>query len=278
MASNPHTKREEWTGQTGFILAAVGSAIGLGNIWRFPGVAYTNGGGAFLIPYLVALLTAGIPILLLDYALGHRYRGSSPAVFRRISRKWEALGWFQVIISLIIMTYYAVILAWALRYVFFSINEAWGADTLTFFISDFLQLSDPGASSNVVPGIFWPLVAVWSVAGIIIALGVAGGVEKLSRFFIPVLVVIFAALVVRALLLPGATAGLNAFFTPNWQALADPHVWIAAYSQIFFSLSVAFGIMLTYSSYLNKRTNVTSTGLVTGLANSSFEILAGIGV
>ncbi|MEW6868613.1 sodium-dependent transporter [Trueperella pyogenes] len=278
MASNPHTKREEWTGQTGFILAAVGSAIGLGNIWRFPGVAYTNGGGAFLIPYLVALLTAGIPILLLDYALGHRYRGSSPAVFRRISRKWEALGWFQVIISLIIMTYYAVILAWALRYVFFSINEAWGADTLTFFVSDFLQLSDPGASSNVVPGIFWPLVAVWSVAGIIIALGVAGGVEKLSRFFIPVLVVIFAALVVRALLLPGATAGLNAFFTPNWQALADPHVWIAAYSQIFFSLSVAFGIMLTYSSYLNKRTNVTSTGLVTGLANSSFEILAGIGV
>lgn len=275
---NPPAKREQWTGQYGFILAAVGSAIGLGNIWRFPGVAYTNGGGAFLIPYLVALLTAGIPILLLDYSLGHRYRGSSPTVFRRISRKWEALGWFQVIICLVIMAYYAVILAWAVRYMFFSVNEAWGDDTLSFFVGDFLQLSDPGAGSNVVPGIFWPLVAVWGAAAIIIALGVTRGLEKLSRFFIPFLIVIFAALVVRALFLPGAAEGLNSFFTPNWSALADPHVWIAAYSQIFFSLSVAFGIMLTYSSYLGKRTDVTSTGLVTGLANSSFEILAGIGV
>ncbi len=275
---NPPAKREQWTGQYGFILAAVGSAIGLGNIWRFPGVAYTNGGGAFLIPYLVALLTAGIPILLLDYSLGHRYRGSSPTVFRRISRKWEALGWFQVIICLVIMAYYAVILAWAVRYMFFSVNEAWGDDTLSFFVGDFLQLSDPGAGSNVVPGIFWPLVAVWSAAAIIIALGVTRGLEKLSRFFIPFLIVIFAALVVRALFLPGAAEGLNSFFTPNWSALADPHVLIAAYSQILFSLSVAFGIMLTYSSYLGKRTDVTSTGLVTGLANSSFEILAGIGV
>lgn len=275
---NPPAKREQWTGQYGFILAAVGSAIGLGNIWRFPGVAYTNGGGAFLIPYLVALLTAGIPILLLDYSLGHRYRGSSPTVFRRISRKWEALGWFQVIICLVIMAYYAVILAWAVRYMFFSVNEAWGDDTLSFFVGDFLQLSDPGAGSNVVPGIFWPLVAVWGAAAIIIALGVTRGLEKLSRFFIPFLIVIFAALVVRALFLPGAAEGLNSFFTPNWSALADPHVWIAAYSQIFFSLSVAFGIMLTYSSYLGKRADVTSTGLVTGLANSSFEILAGIGV
>ncbi|QOQ38419.1 sodium-dependent transporter [Trueperella pecoris] len=276
--NQPHTKREQWSGQYGFILAAVGSAIGLGNIWRFPGVAYTNGGGAFLIPYLVALLTAGIPILLLDYSLGHRYRGSSPAVFRRISKKWEALGWFQVVISLVIMTYYAVILAWAVRYMFFSFNEAWGSDTLNFFVGDFLQLSAPGEGANVVPGIFWPLVAVWTAAAIVIALGVTRGLERISRFFIPFLIVIFAALVIRALFLPGATAGLDAFFTPNWAALADPQVWIAAYSQIFFSLSVAFGIMLTYSSYLGKRTNVTSTGLVTGLANSSFEILAGIGV
>lgn len=275
---NPPAKREQWTGQYGFILAAVGSAIGLGNIWRFPGVAYTNGGGAFLIPYLVALLTAGIPILLLDYSLGHRYRGSSPTVFRRISRKWEALGWFQVMICLVIMAYYAVILAWAVRYMFFSVHEAWGDDTLSFFVGDFLQLSDPGAGSNVVPGVFWPLVAVWGAAAIVIALGVTRGLEKLSRFFIPFLIVIFAVLVVRALFLPGAAEGLNSLFTPNWSALADPQVWIAAYSQIFFSLSVAFGIMLTYSSYLGKRTDVTSTGLVTGMANSSFEILAGIGV
>lgn len=271
-------RREQWTGQYGFILAAIGSAVGLGNIWRFPGVAYTNGGGAFLIPYLVALLTAGIPILLLDYSLGHRFRGSAPSVFRRINRNFEVLGWLQVMISFVIITYYAVILAWAIRYTFFSFSEAWGDDTLTFFVGDFLQVSDPGLNADVVPGIFWPLVGLWVVAAIVMALGITGGLERVNKIFMPLLVIIFVTLVIRALMLPGASEGLNAFFTPNWQALGDPQVWIAAYSQIFFSLSVAFGIMLTYSSYLKRRSNIVPTGLVTGFANSSFEILAGFGV
>ncbi|MDO5025266.1 MAG: sodium-dependent transporter [Trueperella sp.] len=278
MSTKQPVKREQWTGQYGFILAAIGSAIGLGNIWRFPGVAYTNGGGAFLVPYLVALLTAGIPILLLDYAMGHRFRGSAPAVFRRISKRFEVVGWFQVLICLVITTYYAVILAWALRYVFFSVDTAWGSDTMTFFVGDFLKVSEPGFNSEVVPGIFWPLIAVWVATAVVIALGVSRGLEAASKIFMPVLVVIFAVLVVRALFLPGAAEGLNAFFTPNWAALTDPSVWIAAYSQVFFSLSVAFGIMLTYSSYLKKKTDVTSTAFVAGFANSSFEILAGIGV
>lgn len=270
--------REQWSGQFGFIMAAVGSAIGLGNIWRFPGIAYTNGGGAFLIPYLIALLTAGIPILLLDYSLGHRYRGSAPAVFRRINHKFEALGWFQVLICLVIMSYYAVILAWAVRYTFFSMNLAWGDDTMSFFTGEFLQVSDPGFNATIVPGVFWPLVAVWASVAVVIALGVTRGLESMNKIFVPLLVVIFIALVIRALFLDGALEGLNAFFTPNWSALANPSVWIAAYSQIFFSLSVAFGIMITYSSYLKKKSDITSTALVTGFANSSFEILAGIGV
>ena len=270
--------REQWSGQFGFIMAAVGSAVGLGNIWRFPGIAYTNGGGAFLIPYLIALLTAGIPILLLDYSLGHRFRGSAPTVFRRINHKIEALGWFQVLICLVIMSYYAVILAWAVRYTFFSTNLAWGEDTTAFFTGEFLKVSDPGFNATIVPGVFWPLVAVWGVTAIVIALGVTRGLESLNKVFVPLLVIIFMALVVRALFLDGALEGLNAFFTPNWAALADPSVWIAAYSQIFFSLSVGFGIMITYSSYLKKKSDITSTALVTGFANSSFEILAGIGV
>lgn len=277
--SSTHLKaRESWTGDFGFILAAVGSAIGLGNIWRFPGVAYTNGGGAFLVPYLIALVTAGIPILLLDYALGHRYRGSAPATFRRLNKKFEVVGWFMVLVSLVIMSYYAVILAWALRYMFFSVDMAWGSDTMSFFVGDFLQVSDPGFNSDIVPGVFWPLIAVWGGAAIVIALGIRKGLERAAKIFIPLLIVIFGVLVVRALFLDGASEGLNAFFTPNWTALADPGVWIAAYSQIFFSLSVAFGIMLTYASYLKRKTDITSTAFVSGFANSSFEILAGIGV
>lgn len=270
--------REQWSSQFGFIMAAVGSAIGLGNIWRFPGVAYTNGGGAFLIPYLVALLTAGIPILLFDYSLGHRFRGSAPAIFRRINHKFEALGWFQVLVCLVIMSYYVVILAWALRYTFFSFNLAWGEDTMKFFTGEFLKVSEPAFNATIVPGVFWPLVAVWSGIAIVIALGVNRGLESLNKIFVPLLIVIFLVLVVRALFLEGASAGLTALFTPNWAALGNPAVWIAAYSQIFFSLSVSFGIMATYSSYLKKKSDITSTALVTGFANSSFEILAGIGV
>ncbi|WP_040159932.1 sodium-dependent transporter [Mobilicoccus massiliensis] len=270
--------REQWSGQLGFLLAAIGSAVGLGNIWRFPGVAYSNGGGAFLIPYLVALLTAGIPILFLDYALGHRYRGSAPAVFRRLNRKAEALGWFQVLIAFVITIYYAAIIAWAASYVYFSVNKAWGADPVSFLVKDYLQVGAPAVSFDFVPGVLVPLVVVWIVVLIIMAGGVQKGLEKANKVFLPLLVVLFVGLVIRGLTLPGAVEGLNAFFTPDFTALGDPGVWIAAYSQIFFSLSIAFGIMLTYASYLPRRANLGGTGLVAAFANSSFEILAGIGV
>ncbi len=273
-----HAAREQWSSPYGFILAAVGSAVGLGNIWRFPGVAYENGGGAFLVPYLVALLVAGVPILLLDYSLGHRYRGSSPAVFRRIGRRFEPLGWFHVAISFVIITYYAVILAWAIRYTMFSVNLAWGDDTVGFFVGEYLQLGDPAFNLDVVGGVFWPLLAIWVVAAIVMARGVTRGVELANRLFLPLLTIMFLALVVRAMFLPGASDGLNQFFTPNWGALADAGVWIAAFSQIFFSLSIAFGIMITYSSYLPRRSNLAPTGFVTAFANSSFELLAGFGV
>jgi neurotransmitter:Na+ symporter, NSS family len=274
----PAVEREQWSGQLGFLLAAIGSAIGLGNIWRFPGVAYENGGGAFLIPYLVALLTAGIPILLLDYALGHRYRGSAPAVFRRLGRRFEALGWFQVAIAFVIATYYAVVLVWALRYVGFSVTQAWGNDPLTFFVDDFLQDAGPTVTVDFVGGIFWTLLALWAAALWVMARGVRRGIERVNKFMLPLLIVLFTILVVRALFLPGAMDGLNAFFTPDWAALSDPGVWIAAYSQIFFSLSIAFGIMLTYASYLRRRSNLVPVSYVAAFANSSFELLAGIGV
>ncbi|KGM09718.1 sodium-dependent transporter [Cellulomonas bogoriensis] len=270
--------REQWTGQLGFVLAAIGSAVGLGNIWRFPGVAYENGGGAFLIPYLVALLTAGVPILLLDYSLGHRFRGATPTVFRRLHRRAEPLGWFQVALSCAITLYYTVIIAWAASYMLFSVNQAWGDDPGTFLVGDYLQVGDPTFSLQVVPQVLIPLVVIWVVAIGILALGLQKGVERANKIFIPLLLVMFLALVVRAVTLDGAMDGLNAFFTPDWQALANPGVWIAAYTQIFFSLSIAFGIMITYSSYLRRRANLTSTGFVVGFANSSFELLAGIGV
>ncbi|WP_149360938.1 sodium-dependent transporter [Lolliginicoccus suaedae] len=273
------TQREVWSARSVFILAAIGSAVGLGNIWRFPFVAYENGAGAFVIPYLIALLTAGIPLLFLDYAIGHKFRGSPPLAFRRLSKWTETLGWWQVGICFVIAVYYAVIVAWAVRYTFFSIGRAWGDDPEGFLFSTFLQQEDGARLGfDLVPGVAIPLALVWLATLAVLALGVQRGIGNSARIFVPLLVVLFLALVIRSLFLDGAADGLNAFFDPEWSLLADPTVWIAAYGQIFFSLSIAFGIMITYASYLRIRTNLTGSGMVVAFSNSSFEILAGIGV
>ncbi|MBL3686602.1 sodium-dependent transporter [Leucobacter zeae] len=271
--------RAEWTGQIGFIVSAIGSAVGLGNIWRFPGVAYEHGGGAFLIPYVVALLTAGIPILFLDYAIGHRFRGSAPLALRRLAgRLGEGLGWFQVLICVFIAVYYTAVLAWAGSYFVFSFDLRWGGDAAGFFTGEYLQVAAEPFTMDFVPGVLIPLVIMWIVALVLLGQGVVKGVQRANMVAMPLLVIGFVALVVRALFLPGAADGLDALFTPDFSALADPAVWVAAYSQIFFSLSVAFGIMMTYASYRKRRSNMTTPGLVVAFANSSFEIIAGIGV
>ena len=280
-ATKPTGKREAFGSRNVFIMSAIGSAVGLGNIWRFPYVAYEGGGGAFLIPYLCALLTAGIPLLFLDYAIGHRYRGSAPLAMRRLNRKAEALGWWQVLICVVIAVYYAVIIAWSAMYMWFSATLPWGKGKEgDFFTGDYLHAGDVanGLSFEFVGGVTIPTVVVWvAVIGIMI-LGVAKGIGRANMIFMPLLTVMFVVLVVQSLFLPGAVDGLNSFFTPNFEALKDPGVWASAYGHIFFSLSVAFGIMVTYSSYLKRRTDLTSSGLVVAFANSSFEILAGIGV
>ena len=261
-----------------FIFAAIGSAVGLGNVWRFPYVAYENGGGAFILPYLVALLTAGIPFLFLDYAIGHRNRGSAPLSFARLRGGAEGLGWWQVGICFMIAVYYAAVIAWAVRYTFFSIDKAWGSDPEGFFFGDFLQAGDPGVQANLVPGVLIPLVIVWVAVIAVMVAGVQKGIGALSLVFIPLLFLAFGVLVVQALFLDGAGQGLDALFTPDWGALSEPGVWGAAFGQIFFSLSIGFGIMITYSSYVHRDTDMSGSGAVVGFSNSGFELLAGIGV
>ncbi|GGC69113.1 sodium-dependent transporter [Hoyosella rhizosphaerae] len=273
------TQREVWSTRSVFILAAIGSAVGLGNIWRFPFVAYENGAGAFILPYLIALLTAGIPLLFLDYAIGHKFRASPPLAFRRLSRWTETFGWWQVGICFVIAVYYAVIVAWAARYAFFSIGQLWGDDPEGFLFGTFLQQEDGArVGFDLVPGVAWPLLLVWIGTIAVLAFGVQRGIGASAKIFVPLLVVLFLTLVIRSLFLDGAIDGLNAFFQPDWSLLTNPTVWIAAYGQIFFSLSIAFGIMITYASYLKIKTNLTGSGLVVAFSNSSFEILAGIGV
>ena len=256
----------------------MGSAIGLGNIWRFPAVAYENGGGAFFIPYLFALLTAGIPMLIMEFTIGHKYRSSAPRSLKRISGGMEWIGWWQVIISFVISTYYPIIIAWASMYAYFSFSQAWGDNPEKFFTNDFLNMATPGEFGAFVPSVLIPLVIIWAIVFIILFRGVKKGIELANRIFIPLLLICFLLIVIRAVTLPGALSGLDAFFAPDWASIMNGSVWVSAYGQIFYSLSIGFAIMITFSSYLPKNSDITNNAFITGFSNSAFELLAGIGV
>lgn len=271
------TQRENWSARSGFILAAIGSAVGLGNIWRFPYVAYENGGGAFFLPYLIALMTAGFPLLFLDYVVGQKYKGAPPTAYRKLVKSAEGIGWWQVAVCTIIGVYYASVLSWAGNYTIFALDQSWGDDPKSFFLKEYLQMAS-AVEFTYLPNLFVGLVVVWILVLFIMYGGIKKGVELCNKIFIPLLIVMFGIMVVKAVTLPGASLGLDGFFKPDWAGLANPKVWLAAYGHVFFSMSIGFGIMVTYASYLKKNANLTGSGLVVGFANSGFELLAGIGI
>ena len=270
--------REQWGTRLGFLLAAVGSAVGLGNIWRFPYVAWENGGGAFFVPYLFALLTAGIPLLVLEYAIGHRFRGSAPLSLRRLHPRAEWIGWWQVAVCFLIASYYAVVIAWAAGYAWFSVGTQWGEDPEAFFFESYLGVTEPGTLGGVRLGVLLPLVLVWGLTLAVLSGGIRRGIERANRVLIPLLLLMFLVIVIRAVTLEGSAVGLEALFEPDWSSIGDASVWVAAYGQIFFSLSIGFAIMITYASYLPRDGDLTGNAFIAGFSNASFELLAGIGV
>ncbi|HID96828.1 MAG TPA: sodium-dependent transporter [Thermodesulfobacteriaceae bacterium] len=273
-------KRDQWKSQMGFVLAAVGSAIGLGNIWRFSYMAYDYGGGAFLIPYLTALMTAGIPLLILEFAVGHERIGSAPLAYAKIRRRWEWLGWWAVTFVMFgIVLYYMVIIAWCLNFFFLSFSLGWGSDPNAFFFQEFLAVSSsPGEIGRIRMPILGALVFLWVVNWAIVHRGVRGGIEKMNKVFMPLLFLLTVALVVWSVSLDGSELGLRAYVTPDFSKLGNPRVWIDAYSQIFFTLSLGFGIMIAYASYLPEKSDITRNALLTALINSGYSLFAGVAV
>jgi NSS family neurotransmitter:Na+ symporter len=270
--------REKWDSRVAFLFAAIGSAVGLGNIWRFPYICYQNGGGAFLIPYLVALFTAGIPFMILEYGLGHMMIGSSPLSFSKINKRWEWVGWFALLVGFFVVVYYAVVMSWCFAYLFYSFNLSWGTDTQTFFFKKFLQIS-PHLSQigNARLPIIYGLVLVWGLIFLCIFKG-PKSVGKVVMITVPLPLILIAILVIRGLTLPGALKGISFYLTPNFKALSNPDVWLAAYSQIFFSLSLGFGILIAYASYLPKKADIVNNAYITSLANCGTSFFAGFAV
>jgi NSS family neurotransmitter:Na+ symporter len=271
-------RRDRWDSRAGFVLAAVGSAVGLGNVWRFPYICYKNGGGAFLIPYFVALLTAGIPLLILEYALGHRMQAGAPKSFENVSKKSGFIGWWAVFAGFGIVTYYAVIMAWCFGYLIHALSVAWGADAEHFFINTFLQRS---SGPGVLGSIRWPVLAGLAATWISILLIIHKGVKSVGKVVlvtVPLPVLLLIIMVIRGVTLPGAAEGLRYYLTPNFEALTDPNVWLAAYGQIFFTLTIGFGVMVAYASYLPKKSDIANNAFITGLVNCGTSFLAGFAV
>jgi NSS family neurotransmitter:Na+ symporter len=279
-------KRGLWGSKLGFLLAAIGSAVGLGNIWRFSYMAYENGGGAFLIPYLVALLCTGIPLMILEYALGHREKASPPLAFARINPLWEPLGWWMPVVAFFgINLFYAAVIGWCINYFILSFNLGWGADTSAFFFKEFLQVS---GNPFALGGIRWPILAstgaAWVICWFICYREVRHGIEKASMIFMPLLVVLTLILVGWSLRLEGALPAIRDYYLKadlskiSLLTEAGRKVWVAAFGQIFFTLSLGFGIMITYASYLPRKTDITGNALWTCIINCLYSFVAGFAV
>ncbi len=284
------TEREHWKNRSIFIMAAIGSAIGLGNMWRFPYIAAQNGGGAFLIPYFVALLTAGIPIMIIEYGLGLRSQSSANIALGAIKRPFRFAGWLAIMGALGINIYYCIVMGWTWNYLFNLTFEdilnlqkfsTWAASISTSgdnFAKDLLSRSSgPWDLQKIHPHLFLGLLVTWVTIWYIVKGGL-GKIGKVLLFTVPVPVILVFILLVRGVTLEGSTTGLNYYLAPDWGKLMDPQVWLAAYGQIFFSLSVGFGTMIAYSSFMPRDTELPNSAAITSFSNCSFSFLAGFAV
>jgi NSS family neurotransmitter:Na+ symporter len=275
-------KRGQWSSQLGFILAASGSAIGLGNIVFFSANAYRFGGGAFYLPYFFALFVIGIPVMILEFGLGHHTGASFPNALRRTTGRWgEFLGWFGIINASFITMYYITILAWVVGMFAGSFGPLWEPSlAVPAFDLAHGDLPNPYAFFfNMLSSwrtVFFVLL-VWFLNVWIVRRG-AATIESAVKIFVPLMWLFMIVLIVRGITLPNGIHGLYLLFTPNLKVMKSMEVWRGAFSQIFFTLSLGFGIMTAYASYLPKRSDQTSNAYITSLLNCGFEYIAGIAI
>ena len=268
---------EHWNSRFAFVMAAVGSAVGLGNVWRFPFVCYESGGGAFLIPFFVALFTAGIPLMILELSLGHWARHAPPEAFKKVGEKWEWAGWLIALAPFIIAIYYAVVMSWCFSYMIFSFDLRWGANAEGFFQGFLGDTGTPAVLGGLSIPVVLGLLVIWLTVFVILYKGV-GRIGKVVAITVPLPTILLIILTVRGLTLPGAIEGINYYLTPDFSRLGDVNVWLSAYAQVFFSLSIAQGIMITYASFLKKKSDITNNAFIISLADAGTSFLAGFTV
>ena len=271
--------KNEWGSNLSFLLAMIGSAVGLGNIWRYPYVLYSNGGGAFFIPYIVAILIMGIPFLILEYGVGYNFKSSFPKAVKSISKKWEYLGWFLPVAVFMILIYYSAILGWDGFYVIISAFKGWGADPNAYFTGSFLQANDTlGGLGTFVPFVAIAMLVGWVIMWVISHTDLEKGLGRVSKVLVPLFFAIMIFIVLFSLTLPGAGIGLAELYNPDWSLLLNFNIWMAAFGQMIFSLSLGMSIAFTYASYTKDDSDLVSNALWVTVANCGFENFAAIGV
>ena len=259
--SKAEDNREQWGSNLGFIFAAIGSAVGIGNIWRFPYIVGTNGGGAFLVSYLIVLFSFGLAFMILELSIGRYYQTSVLSAFEKIRKRFKWIGLVMVGTTFVILSYYLVILGWILSYLILWIATG----TAPSF--------DRYVDSH------YPIISFFAILGInfaIISLGVRKGIERLSKVGVILLIALMLPLTALGLSMEGSDRGLEFYLTPDFGKLLTPEVWSTAFGQAFFSLSVGMGVLLVYGSYLRETRSIMKSSIVIIVADLVIAFLAGL--
>lgn len=266
---------EQWTSRTGFILAAIGGAVGLGNIWKFPYVTGENGGGAFVIIYLVAALAVALPILIGELYLGKRGQAGPVSGVRKVAAavgahsSWQSIGWLGMLAAFLVLTFYSMIAGWALYYFFLTLIGTFnGMDAVTAAGQfDLLQNSPTNMT-------IWHTVFM-AITAIIVARGIAGGIEKSVKIMMPAFFLMLLFMLVYAMLAADFAGGWSYMFTADWSKVS-PQTFLTAVGQAFFSIGISFGYMLAYGAYLPKSISIPRTSVIIVLADTGVAIVAGL--
>ncbi|MFC2093097.1 sodium-dependent transporter [Bacteroidota bacterium] len=267
-------KREKWGSRLGFILAAAGSAIGLGNVWKFPYIAGENGGAAFIFVYLICIAVIGLPVLIAEVLLGRSTHRNPVGAFRKLSNSkfWTAVGGMGVLAGFVILSYYSVVAGWSLGYVIEAIKG-------TFH--DYTTTSSSGEHfGSLVSNVLWSigyLAAFMVLTMVLVYRGVQKGIESGSKIMMPILFILLIALMVRGLTLPGSEAGLSFLWSPDWSKISANSVLIAL-GHAFFTLSLGMGAMMTYGSYMTQKANIPVASTKVVFLDTVIALIAGMAI
>lgn len=261
--------RDSFGSKFGVIAATAGSAVGLGNIWRFPLVTTQNGGGAFLLLYIGFVLIIGIPVMLSEFSIGRRAQQNAFGSFKKLApgTPWYLVGFLGILTAFAILAFYSTVAGWTLEYVYQSVTgKLFAAADMEKNFSEF--------STGVFRPLFWQLI-VMGITGVVVYAGIKKGIEKFTKIFMPLLVLLILLVAIRSVTLPGATEGIKYLFLPTWSAVNLKTV-LMALGQAAFSLSIGMGTLITYGSYIQKDNHLLSTSAQVAVTDTFVAILASL--